>query len=544
MIRLFLSVFLFVIGIGVLSVYTQTYPGPPAFPADIDAHALGANGTSSDSTIIQNAINTCSAAGGGRVILPAIGKAYLINTGLILSDSTRSGCSLIGNSGMYWPGPYNNVEADWTQKGTWLHCTDVVNPCITVGGAGNDIENINFWYTQTTPPSGTGGVPAGGPCTSNPCSPLTFSWTPTTYPYTIAVRGDTVQFNSGTFNHIRNINIVNATHCLDFVGPTNGQAIFNQYVEHAYMGCFTVGTNMSRVDNTPIFHDVHYHVLWYTFSSDVLGWMQGDGTHACNRTDWVLGYVAAFHANAIEFFEPCLAVFAYDQTVTNGVGTLTFAVQSANWTDITFSQVCEAIVLQNATTHFDANLANVVLSVDPSTSTATQCGGKTPIAFGLNSDNVNVKIANLDVLDAQTIVSLGGGSPGTIPPYFSADINEVVTYSQYTNNNAAFSALAGACLDIKGLERVHSANGSAGPLINGAGFTSPSAGCVSSTMLTKPLTKYSAAGTPLPTCNAGLDGVSAIVSDSTAPTYRNAYTSGGAVTARVLCVNGTGWVND
>src|ERR1700748_1812811 len=90
------------------------------FAGDIDAHALGANGTSTDSTIIQNAINACSAAGGGRIFLPAIGHAYLINTGLILSDATRSGCSLIGNSGMYWPGPYDNVEADWTQKGTWL----------------------------------------------------------------------------------------------------------------------------------------------------------------------------------------------------------------------------------------------------------------------------------------------------------------------------------------------------------------------------------------------------------------------------------------
>jgi hypothetical protein len=55
---------------------------------------------------------------------------------------------------------------------------------------------------------------------------------------------------------------------------------------------------------------------------------------------------------------------------------------------------------------------------------------------------------------------------------------------------------------------------------------------------------YSAAGTALPTCNAGFNGVTAVVSDSTAPTYRNVYTSGGAVTARVLCVNGTGWVND
>lgn len=62
--------------------------------------------------------------------------------------------------------------------------------------------------------------------------------------------------------------------------------------------------------------------------------------------------------------------------------------------------------------------------------------------------------------------------------------------------------------------------------------------------LLQPSTLYSAAGTPLPACNAGTNGASAVVSDSTAPTYRNAYASGGAITARVLCVSGTGWVND
>lgn len=56
---------------------------------------------------------------------------------------------------------------------------------------------------------------------------------------------------------------------------------------------------------------------------------------------------------------------------------------------------------------------------------------------------------------------------------------------------------------------------------------------------------YSAAGIPLPACGAGLDGTSAVVSDSTSsPVYRNPYASGGTVTAKVFCVNGTGWIND
>lgn len=51
---------------------------------------------------------------------------------------------------------------------------------------------------------------------------------------------------------------------------------------------------------------------------------------------------------------------------------------------------------------------------------------------------------------------------------------------------------------------------------------------------------YSAAGTPLPTCNAGAEGTHAAVSDATAPTYLAAYVSGGAVHAPVYC-DGTSW---
>jgi len=54
-------------------------------------------------------------------------------------------------------------------------------------------------------------------------------------------------------------------------------------------------------------------------------------------------------------------------------------------------------------------------------------------------------------------------------------------------------------------------------------------------------TIYSAAGTALPTCNAPNKGITALVSDATAPTYLATYTSGGAVFAFVLC-NGTNWV--
>ena len=53
-------------------------------------------------------------------------------------------------------------------------------------------------------------------------------------------------------------------------------------------------------------------------------------------------------------------------------------------------------------------------------------------------------------------------------------------------------------------------------------------------------TLYSAAGTALPTCASGTKSERAVVSDATGPTYMGAYTSGGAITAEVICsYNGT-----
>jgi hypothetical protein len=50
-----------------------------------------------------------------------------------------------------------------------------------------------------------------------------------------------------------------------------------------------------------------------------------------------------------------------------------------------------------------------------------------------------------------------------------------------------------------------------------------------------PTILYSAAGTPLPSCAVGIQGANSVVSDATAPTYMGAYTSGGGITAAVIC---------
>ena len=55
-------------------------------------------------------------------------------------------------------------------------------------------------------------------------------------------------------------------------------------------------------------------------------------------------------------------------------------------------------------------------------------------------------------------------------------------------------------------------------------------------------TGYSAAGTPLPTCNTGAQGSFAWVSDATSPTFHSTYSSGGTVISPVFC-NGTNWIS-
>jgi len=56
-------------------------------------------------------------------------------------------------------------------------------------------------------------------------------------------------------------------------------------------------------------------------------------------------------------------------------------------------------------------------------------------------------------------------------------------------------------------------------------------------------TIYSAAGTAVPTCNGTNEGRRVSVSDTTAPTYRSVYASGGAVHGSLYC-DGTNWLND
>lgn len=443
-------------------------------PSSVDVREFGAtcNGTGSDSVAIQNAINWLQYTGGGNrgsgtLLIPATGGACEITTGLTNSSGQ---VAIEGIGGLYWPGPYDNNEADWTQKGSWFHCSDTVNPCITLSAGGSRVSRLNFWYTQPTP---VHGVFCGNPCT------FTHDWTPTIYPYTITING------AQNFNYLEHITIVNASHCIDIEGTSGNVNTIYTAMDHMYLGCFVNGTRFHLVDNDVNLNAIQYQLWWYPEDSGVLGYVEGDTGSAGHKIDWDMEYAADIHANGITFTQSYAAIYAKNATISSGIGSVTLAAQSVQLSDATFLQVCQAVILDNTgpggAAVFEAAMSNVVLNQDFQTSNATQCaGGYTPVAFNLTSDKAMVTIANLDVLTAQTVASIGGGASGRL----SISNLRCSSYSTWVAAGSAFIQGAGAALEIpSGLEQCFVGGSTGGPHVSGAG----SASITSSNTITVPL---------------------------------------------------------
>ncbi len=407
------------------------------------------DGITNDSPALQAALNYAATLGGRTVMLPANKAACRLQQGVKVSDAAHSGVKLQGTGGMYWPGPYNNVEASWTAFGTWIHCEDTVNACVTVAGNGSAVDGISFWYTQPTPPAG---ADCGTPCT------MTHNWTPTQYPYTISVDG------AQNFYSLSNINIINASHCLNLEGTQTGVSNLYSHVNHMYLGCFNVGTKFSRVDNALDFTDVNYTIWWYQFSSDLVGYTEGDVANPGHKVDWDMYYLANIKAVNIEFVQSYIAIRANDLTVNSGLGAVNFGAQALQMANVSFNGVCRAVAMGSNTTHFSARMVNVIANADTQTSSPTQCAGANPYFFDLRSDNVDVAISNLDGYLVQSLAGVGGGISGTL------HINgaRLQNYSAYAPGAPGFEMFAGAALDMPSdLNAIRTSNAGAGPRIRG-----------------------------------------------------------------------------
>jgi hypothetical protein len=421
----------------------------------IRAQQCGAKGDSvtDDSPAVQAALYFMSAKGGGGVKLTPTGHAYLFNTGLIVSDATHYGASLEGDSGFNFPAYYDNTEADWTANGTWIHCTDTVNPCLALNGQASHVSGLNFWYTQPTPASDSSGpCPGAFPCV------MSHNWTPTTYPFTISI------LSPQKGNRVSDIQVVNGTHCLDIEGPSTGVGSIYTHFEHLHLGCFNTAIRFNRVDNVVTIDDFNDQVFWFQFSRDVVGYMEGDSTHTGHKIGWDMNYVADLIVNGAHFYQDWAAISANNQTVTSGLGPLTFAVQGMHLTNVGFNQVCQAIVL-GTNAIFEGRMTNVFLNTDFQVSSSTQCSGYWKSAFNLNSNNAELTITNLKVYLAQIIATIGGGTTGIL----SIHGIHVGGYANYINGDPAFVVASGASLDIPhDLNGIFTTNGSAGPIISGA----------------------------------------------------------------------------
>jgi hypothetical protein len=385
------------------------------------SYGVACDGITNDSNNAQNALNAASARGGAVVVFPATGAACRLPRGI----RVPTGVSIEGTAELNWPGPFSNVESEWTNKGTWLKCEDKINPCITIDGAGSHITAINFWYDQPTPNANKF---CGIPCK------YTYSWTPVTYPYTIEVG------EHANFNHLSDIAIINASHCIDWEGPNSGVAGIYSSMQNLKLGCFDRGIRFSKIDATMYASNIRHDIWWYRGSSDVLGYTEGQR----NRIDWDVQYLANLQADGLEFVNSAIAIKFTDATVNSGFGKMTFAASELQLSNISFNEVCQAIAVADTMTRVSARLANVIAYTDTITSSAEQCAGVTHSLFDLSSNNVYVRMHNLSVGFAQTVATVGGGASG----YLGFSGIRVQRYSAFAAGAPALAAAPGAQIAI------------------------------------------------------------------------------------------------
>jgi hypothetical protein len=393
----------------------QTYMNAASYDVVCD-------GVVDDSLNAQKAVNAASARGGAIVIFPAAGAACRLSTGL----TVPSGVSIEGTAGLNWPGPFSNVESQWPNKGTWFRCEDKQNPCITIDGVGSHLSGVNFWHTQPTPQAGSS---CGAPCS------YTHNWKPTIYPYTIMVGGH------ANFDYLSDIAIVNATHCIDWEGPSSGVAGIYSSMRNLSLGCFNRGVKFSKIDTTMYVSNIRHDIWWYRGSSDVLGYTQGEG----ERIDWDVEYLANLQADGVEFVNSAVAIKFTDATVTSGFGTMTFAANELQLGNVSFNEVCQAMSVSSPTTHVSGHLTNVIAYADTITSNVKQCAGVRTKLFDLSSDNVYVRMHNLSVGFAQNVATVGGGTRG----YLGLSGTRVQRYSAFATGSIALVAAPGAQIAIE-----------------------------------------------------------------------------------------------
>ena len=402
------------LGAGLSIVGTTLVSAVAATSFNVRNYGAVGNGSADDAAAIQSCINACSTAGGGTVYFPPSGAAYKIGTGLTLP----SGVALVGAGTRYFPGTIGTIS-QWASTGSWIQSTDLINPAVSSAGHGVSVEGLNFIYSQPVP---------GG------------SFSPVSYPVTISigpVGGDLV--------NIKNNFVLAGTGGL-WLDYTTGSGGGTQVViEDNLWSTFSYGLRTFNVNDTICLRNNRVRNLYYDTTASVVNYIQ---THL---TGWDCHYTDNPMVDGFEFFECATGILLVDGTCLGN----THALFNGQLNNISFNLVVTAMACAATTTHTSAQFNNVL---------AQSTGGATANLFGLNSDNANFTINNLNIGAAGgAVMAIGNGTSGSMV------LGNLVClgYSGSLAGQVGISVAAGATLTLGSRTLVKVAGG--GAFIAGSG---------------------------------------------------------------------------
>jgi hypothetical protein len=361
------------------------------------------DGVTDDWFAIQSAINAASAAGGGIVFLPATGNRYLLNTGL----NVANGVVLKGEEGHLFAG-LTATPAAWAAAGTWIQCTDMTHPAVSLTGHGSGIVGVNFVYAQT--------VPSGG------------SYVPVAFPYTISMQV--------SYATIDNCFIIGAYQGISVsLSGASGGGTGNR-VSNCLISALRTGLQVQNVNDTMTFENLWIENQWYDLDATVVTYLQanmvGIECHYCDNSNF----------ENIQIYQARYGIVLQDSTCFG----ITHALYNCFMDAIDFNLCVCAVAVVASTTNSIAQWSNILYQYAPGTSSA---------AFALNSDNIDYQINNLRIAGASaSAFVLGNGTGGKL------EISNLVVdaYAAVTTGQPCISLATGASLTL-GTNRITRVSG-------------------------------------------------------------------------------------
>jgi Pectate lyase superfamily protein len=280
--------------------------------ASVRAYGAVGDGVTNDSAAFQAAANAVYARGGGLIYVPPTGKPYLLVTGINVPE----GVTFYG-TGRSFHGPGSWLVPQYTDKGSWVQCTDPVNPAFTLG-YGGAIRGLNFAYEQPVPVA-------------------LATYVPTVYPYAIKA--------TQSLFFIDDVYVVGGTHGINIEYlSANGGGTYGR-LSNIFLDTLKVGIRFKNVNDTLYLNNYHQRALWRYDSAEVVAYREA------NLIGWDVNYLDNLQGNGIEFFQCSESIRLTNSTVNNGaLGVITQACGYLQLTSVSFNLVKQAVSRNGAVT--------------------------------------------------------------------------------------------------------------------------------------------------------------------------------------------------